>query len=120
MTQSLIDVIAEAIGYVLASQVSGNNMPDMSGDPRNRLPPHKRERFNKGCSEAARDVIKAIDQAGYVVAPKEPTKPQVSAFLGNCKFSNFCCGCPIDEYEIGSWSDGVKAMLSASKEGITE
>jgi hypothetical protein len=54
------DEIARTIGYHLAAQVSGNNQPHMSGDPRNRLPAHRRRQFDDACLNAADAVLKQL------------------------------------------------------------
>lgn len=49
--------LAETIGRSIACMVSGNNMPHMSGDPRNRLSPLKRRHFDEACDNAAEAVL---------------------------------------------------------------
>jgi hypothetical protein len=64
--------IADIIGYHMASLVSGNNQPDMSGDPRARLHAHVRRRFDDACREAAGKIVAYVfallpeDAAGLV------------------------------------------------------
>ncbi len=53
------EAIARIIGYHCASIVSGNNMPDMSGDPRKRIQPARRRQFDAACEHAA-DAILAL------------------------------------------------------------
>lgn len=55
------DQIAEIIGYQLATLVSGNNMPDMSGDPRKRIPPRVRRKYDDACNEAADKILEYLD-----------------------------------------------------------
>jgi len=55
--QKLIDLI----GYHLASALSGNNQPDMSGDPRKRIPPIRRRHFDDACAHCA-DAILALSR----------------------------------------------------------
>ena len=45
------------IGKSLATHVSGNRMPVMSGDNRERIPAHIRERFDRDCRSVASDII---------------------------------------------------------------
>lgn len=60
------DEIANIIGYHMAALVSRDNMPHMSGDPRNRIPAHLRRRFDEACQEAANRIVEAL---------KEPEAP---------------------------------------------
>lgn len=48
--------VAEAIGYYFGTLVSRNPQPDMSGDPRAKLQPHIRRRFDSAAREAAQAV----------------------------------------------------------------
>lgn len=52
--------IADLIGKRLVTHISGNNQPDMSGDNRNRLPPHRRRRYDEACLELADQIIAAL------------------------------------------------------------
>lgn len=45
------------IGKSLASHVSGNRMPAMSGDNRERIPAHIRERFDRDCESTAKYIL---------------------------------------------------------------
>lgn len=45
------------IGKSLASHVSGNRMPAMSGDDRERIPAHIRERFDRDCESTAKYIL---------------------------------------------------------------
>lgn len=63
------DEIANIIGYHMAALVSRNNQPHMSGDPRARLHPHERRRFDDACNEAADRIVEAL---------KEPAMPKPS------------------------------------------
>lgn len=57
--EKLIEAMELAIGYSMASLVSSNNMPDMSGDPRKRMPPHLRKRFDQRVRVAAEEALAA-------------------------------------------------------------
>jgi hypothetical protein len=60
------DRIADMIGYYLAAVVSGNNQPDMSGDPRKRIPAARRRHFDdscRACAQAIAEVVRAPAQA---------------------------------------------------------
>jgi hypothetical protein len=52
--------IAEMIGRRLAHFATGNNMPDMSGDDRNRMFKGQRDRYDKACLELADEILKGI------------------------------------------------------------
>lgn len=56
-TLPLREQIARLIGYNFASLVSRNKMPDMSGDPRKRIPAHERRRFDDACEETADQLL---------------------------------------------------------------
>lgn len=62
--EELVERMARVIGYHLAALVSGNRMPHMSGDPRNRLPSHILRRFDDQCAEAARAILSLFTEAG--------------------------------------------------------
>jgi hypothetical protein len=49
--------VIDLIGYHFAALVSGNNQPHMSGDPRARLLPHVRRRFDDACETAAEAIL---------------------------------------------------------------
>lgn len=52
------------IGKTLASFVSGNNQPDMSGDDRNRIRfPHIRDRYDRACESLAAEILAAVSDA---------------------------------------------------------
>lgn len=70
----VVDRLAETIGRYLASEVSGNNQPCMSGDPRDRLHPHRRRHFDSACREAAEASIQALSAAGIALVPREATE----------------------------------------------
>jgi hypothetical protein len=53
----------------------------------------------------ARDVIKWLDDCGYVIVPKELTRPMVDAALGNS-----------GHYVIGDPDTVWRAMLAASQQ----
>jgi hypothetical protein len=53
VTPEFREQLIERIGYYFAALVSHNNQPHMSGDPRNRLSPHVRRRFDDTCEELA-------------------------------------------------------------------
>jgi hypothetical protein len=53
--------VIDLIGYHFAVLVSGNNQPHMSGDPRARLLPHVRRRFDDAC-EATAEAILALSR----------------------------------------------------------
>lgn len=55
-----VDRVSDVIGYHMAAIVSGNNMPDMSGDPRRRIPDAKRRNFDDACRSAAVAALEAI------------------------------------------------------------
>lgn len=57
---AVTDKIASTIGYYLASVVSGNNQPCMSGDPRDRIQPARRRHFDQACHAAAEAVLAAL------------------------------------------------------------
>lgn len=52
--------IIELIGYRFGALVSGNNMPHMSGDPRARIPQHRRRHFDDACADCADEILKAL------------------------------------------------------------
>lgn len=70
----LVEIVAREIGHTFASLVSGNNQPVMSGDPRDRLQPHIRRRFDDACNEATLAALRAIEGAGYKVVGREATE----------------------------------------------
>lgn len=49
--------LAVFIGKSLASFVSGNRMPCMSGDDRERIPAHIRDRFDAACGHTAKEIL---------------------------------------------------------------
>lgn len=63
MTDPTVEAVALAIGHSMASFASGNNMPDMSGDPRNRIPKALRHSFDRAVGYAAQAAIAAHDSA---------------------------------------------------------
>lgn len=67
------------IGKTLASFVSGNNQPDMSGDDRNRIRhPHLRERYDRSCERLAGEILAAVstaEQVGTSVASEPKNIP---------------------------------------------
>ena len=75
----LVEIVAREIGHTFASLVSGNNQPVMSGDPRDRLQPHIRRRFDDACNEATLAALRAIEGAGYKVVGREATEEMVNA-----------------------------------------
>lgn len=56
--------IIEILGYHFATLVSGNNQPHMSGDPRNRLPSHRRRHFDDACESAADAILASLSDRG--------------------------------------------------------
>lgn len=52
-------VIPGVVGF--ATLLSGNNMPDMSGDARNRLRPHARQQFDAVMSELAARILALLE-----------------------------------------------------------
>lgn len=56
----LLERIAEIVGYCMATQVSRNNQPDMSGDPRRRIPQAQRRAFDDACLATAEAILKEI------------------------------------------------------------
>ena len=54
------------IGKSLASHVSGNRMPAMSGDNRERIPAHIRERFDRDCESTAKYILDRLYRADRV------------------------------------------------------
>lgn len=56
------------IGKTLASHVSGNRMPEISGDNRKRIPQHIRARYDRDCERLAEEVLRYITKA----APASP------------------------------------------------
>lgn len=50
--------LATYIGKSLASHVSGNRMPCMSGDDRERIPEHIRRRYDGTCESVAANILK--------------------------------------------------------------
>ena len=79
----LVEIVAREIGHTFASLVSGNNQPVMSGDPRDRLQPHIRRRFDDACNEATLATLRAIEGAGYKVVGREATGEMTAAMLEN-------------------------------------
>lgn len=67
----MIERVARAIGYGMASTVSGNNMPHMSGDPRDRIPPVRRKAFDRAVMLAASAAIAAMRECELVVRDDE-------------------------------------------------
>lgn len=65
-----IEAVAMIVGYHLAAIVSGNNQPHMSGDPRNRLPSHKRRWFDHACNSASAAAIAALRGGGWQRVPE--------------------------------------------------
>lgn len=55
-----LERIAEIVGYCMATQVSRNNQPDMSGDPRRRIPQAQRRAFDDACLATAEAILKEI------------------------------------------------------------
>ncbi len=51
--------IADLIGRRMASQISGNNQPDMSGDNRNRMHGERRRRYDEACLELADEILQS-------------------------------------------------------------
>lgn len=60
--------LATYIGKTLASYVSGNRMPEISGDNRKRIPDHIRARYDRDCEQLAEEVLRYITKA----APASP------------------------------------------------
>ena len=60
--------LATYIGKTLASYVSGNRMPEISGDNRKRIPDHIRARYDRDCERLAEEVLRYITKA----APASP------------------------------------------------
>lgn len=52
--------LATYIGKTLASHVSGNRMPEISGDNRKRIPEHIRRRYDRDCERLAEEVLRYI------------------------------------------------------------
>lgn len=76
------DDLGAFIGKTLASFVSGNNQPDMSGDDRNRIRhPHIRERYDRSCVKLAAEILAARPDASQVgiAAGDEPKDPAMIA-----------------------------------------
>lgn len=48
------------IGKTLASFVSRNNMPEISGDNRKRIPEHERRRYDPACVRLAEEILAAL------------------------------------------------------------
>lgn len=59
-----VEEVAETIGYYFGTLVSRNPQPDMSGDPRAKLQPHIRRRFDSAAREAAQAVQALYRSAG--------------------------------------------------------
>ena len=55
--------LATYIGKTLASYVSGNRMPEISGDNRKRIPDHIRARYDRDCERLAEEVLRYITKA---------------------------------------------------------
>jgi hypothetical protein len=56
----MLEKLASIVGYHMAAMVSGNNQPDMSGDPRNRIHPARRRAFDDACRRTAEAVLAAL------------------------------------------------------------
>jgi hypothetical protein len=75
------------IGKSLASFVSGNRMPCMSGDDRERIPEHIRRQYDGACESVAAEILAAQTTAaprspaplGWRVVPEEPTEAMLDA-----------------------------------------
>lgn len=61
--------LATYIGKTLASYVSGNRMPEISGDNRKRIPDHIRARYDRDCERLAEEVLRYI---ALLAAPASP------------------------------------------------
>lgn len=57
---TLVERIAEIVGYCMATQVARNNQPDMSGDPRRRIPQAQRRAFDDACLATAEAILEEI------------------------------------------------------------
>lgn len=101
-----VQELAEIIGYHLASMVSGNNQPHMSGDPRQRIQPARRRQFDDACQSAAEAVLA---RAGAAQAPAEPVM-----------WANLVAGpAPAGgEMRIRAWTADRKRMESLQAEGL--
>lgn len=62
------EAVAHELGYRFATLVSGNNQPHMSGDPRARLLPHIRRRFDEACDETADTILSLLRPAEPIEA----------------------------------------------------
>lgn len=58
--------IAELIGRRMASLISGNNQPDMSGDPRARIIGTRRRWYDEACLELADQILSGIKNNDYI------------------------------------------------------
>lgn len=95
--------LAELIGYHLASVCSGNNMPHMSGDPRNRIPPGRRRHFDDACLSAAEAVVSSF---GLAQTPALPDLLKYANHLTDCRYrGGHDCDCGLDEIRSAALSD---------------
>jgi len=134
------DDLGAFIGKTLASFVSGNNQPDMSGDDRNRIRhPHIRERYDRSCIKLATEILAAVctdKQPGIAAGdePKDramiaatqqpagegelwPVGSWLSAALDDPKV------CAEMKRDIREWFDGnghIRAALSATQQPVSE
>lgn len=101
--------LATYIGKTLASYVSGNRMPEISGDNRKRIPDHIRARYDRDCERLAEEVLRYITKA----APASPlpgggwqdisTAPrQERVMLGHKDFKGWFCLAICNA--LGEWS----------------
>lgn len=70
------------IGKSLASHVSGNRMPAMSGDNRERIPAHIRERFDRDCESTAQYILDHLSRPATSAA-SEGAVDRVMAVLNH-------------------------------------
>lgn len=62
------------IGKSLASHVSGNRMPAMSGDNRERIPAHIRDRFDRDCEDTAKYILDRLSRPATSAASEGEDK----------------------------------------------
>ncbi len=103
--------LTEHIECAMARYFSGNNMPHMSGDDRNRCSPGQRRML----SDAATAALAAIEAAGWVCVPREPTRIMLNrgmeAYINWRAAKDAEC---LDEREVsGIWKDMLAAAPRA-------